>query len=209
MRGRTSGNTRRAVRKYPEMLIENCETEYSDWLMAEYAHCKEIWPNLTYTNVQNPVMKTSIAALGKTVGSDAVEYTGGRGCIILDHQADRELTRAELFTHSYVIVGGILGHDRPSGRTRKYITSRFNPKRNITRNLGKKQMTIDSAVFVARALLLGASLDELEITEEVEIKWDDVHSTQLPYGYPMVEEKVIITPGLLEILKRDWSAMTR
>ena len=46
----------------------------------------------------------------------------------------------------------------------------------------------------------------LEITEEVEIKWDDVHSTQLPYGYPMGEEKVIITPGLLEILKRDWSA---
>ena len=87
------------------MLIENCETEYSDWLMAEYAHCKEIWPNLTYTNVQNPVMRTSIAALGRTVGIDAVDYTGGRRCIILDHQADRELTRAELFTHSYVIVG--------------------------------------------------------------------------------------------------------
>jgi len=204
--GCTLKRSRSAVRKYPELLIENCENDDSDWLIAEYSHCAALWPGLTYTNVRNPDIVHSLATLGNAVSDDALAYSGGTGCIILDHQAEKKLTRAELFTHRYVIVGGILGYDKPVGRTKQYITSRFNPKKNITRNLGKTQMTIDSAVFVARALLLGSPLDEVEVTSEVEIKWDEVHSTLLPYGYPLIDGNVIITPGLLEILKKSWNA---
>jgi ribosome biogenesis SPOUT family RNA methylase Rps3 len=188
----------------PQLIIENCEEKLSDWLWAEYSHCAAIWPGLVFTNVKDERMRYHLSKLGRVSSRDALSYTGGKGCIILDHQAEKPLRKEEMSEAKYLIVGGILGYDKPLGRTKKYITDRFNMKFNAARHMGPTQLTIDSAVFVARAILLGARLEEIEITKELEVKWDEVHSTILPYGYPVVGGKVIFTPGLLDVLAAQY-----
>lgn len=184
------------------LIIENREDRISDWLLAEYSHSAAMWPGTIFTNVRDSGMAAALVGAGSIVAEDVLEYTGGKGCIILDHQAPEVLSPDDFENASYIVVGGILGYDRPKGRTRQLITSRFSGQDNLFRNMGSIQLTIDSAVFVARAIALGASFGELEITNEVEVRWDDVHSTLLPYGYPVVDGKVLMTPGLVEILRK-------
>lgn len=183
------------------LVVENCEKRASDWLMAEYRHSGSIWPGTVFTNVHDERLFSLLSEVGTPVREDVLAYTGGKRCILLDHQSPRELTAEDFDEADHIVVGGILGYDKPMGRTKEFITSRFDPNFNILRNLGKIQLTIDSAVFVARAIYLGARLSELEITTEVDVQWDDVHSTHLPYGYPVVEGRVVLTPGLVEILR--------
>lgn len=183
------------------LVIENCEEKASDWLLAEYSHSASLWPGTVFTGVRDARMHSALAKVGEAVSQDVVEYTGGEGCIILDHQSPDVLKTADFDRASFIVVGGILGYDKPLGRTKKFITSRFDERKNVFRNIGRIQLTIDSAVFVARAIYLGATLEEIEITSEVEVKWDEVHSTLLPYGYPVVDGRVLVTPGLVEILR--------
>ena len=187
------------------LVIENCEEKPTDWLLAEYSHSASLWPGTVFTGARDSEMNAALAKMGKTVKEDVLEYTGGEGCIILDHQSPLALKTEDFERARFIVVGGILGYDRPMGRTKKFITSRFGEGKNVFRNLGKIQLTIDSAVFVARAIYLGAKIEEIELTSEVEIKWDEVHSTLLPYGYPVVGGKVLITPGLIEILRNGFA----
>ncbi|MEM3852563.1 MAG: hypothetical protein QXP70_06140 [Methanomassiliicoccales archaeon] len=187
--------------EFPKLIIENCEPSLSPWLLAEYRHSAKIWPNLIFCNVADNEMRRRLSAFSTVVTTDAQQYTGGKGCIILDHQAKTPLTTSDFSRASYIIVGGILGYDRPLGRTSKLITSRFSKIKNFPRHMGKKQLSIDSAVFVARAIMLGSRLEDIEVTQEVEIKWDGTHSSILPYGYPVVDGNLILTPGLMKILR--------
>lgn len=170
--------------------------------MAEYSHSASVWPETVFTNVQDKRLFSLLSGVGTPVREDVLAFTGGRKCILLDHQSPHELATEDFDAADFIVVGGILGYDKPKGRTKEFITSRFDPDLNILRNLGKIQLTIDSAVFVARAIYLGARLSELEITTEVDVQWDEIHSTHLPYGYPVVDGRVVITPGLVEILRR-------
>lgn len=188
--------------KETRLIVENCEKGASDWLMAEYNHSASIWPGTIFTNVLDDHLFSLLSEVGTPAREDVLEYTGGKGCILLDHQSPVELKTEDFEEAEYIIVGGILGYDKPKGRTKEFITSRFDPELNIIRNLGAIQLTIDSAAFVARAICLGARLSELEITKEVDVQWDEVHSTHLPYGYPVVDGKIVMTPGLVEILRR-------
>jgi ribosome biogenesis SPOUT family RNA methylase Rps3 len=186
-----------------KLIIENREEHISDWLMAEYSHSGSIWPGTLFTNVRDREMTGLLQSAGTPVKEDVLEYTGGKRCIILDHQSQVELKPGDFENADYIVVGGILGYDRPKGRTRELITKRFDPSANLFRNMGSIQLTIDSAVFVARAIFLGAALSELDITSEVELMWDDMHSTLLPYGYPIVDGKVLMTPGLVDIIRQS------
>ncbi|HVL87251.1 MAG TPA: hypothetical protein VM681_04470, partial [Candidatus Thermoplasmatota archaeon] len=68
------------------------------------------------------------------------------------------------------------------------------------RNLGPIQLPIDVAVLVCALVREGGRLEDVELTTEVEIRHDDSHVTVLPYGYPVVDGRVLLTPGLAEHL---------
>jgi ribosome biogenesis SPOUT family RNA methylase Rps3 len=70
------------------------------------------------------------------------------------------------------------------------------------RNLGRIQLSIDSAVVVCRLIALGMKLEKIKLSAELEIQHDDGHSTILPYGYPVLDGKVVFTPGLKEYLRK-------
>ena len=185
------------------LIIEHCEPKLSEWLLLEYKHAARIWgTNVVFTNIYDERSVNKLKKIGKVVKKNAGEYLKNKRCIVLDPQSKKTLKTEDFQDLDAIIVGGILGCEKPMGRTKKLISDKY---RFETRNLGKTQLTVDGAVFVAKAILLGLDLEDIEIAYEVEIKHDEIHSTVLPFGYPVVDNLPLITPGLIEYLSREYS----
>lgn len=184
----------------PILVIEHCEPTLSEWLLLEYRHAAKLWTGeLVFTRVIQKKTAQILKRLGSVEKEKASDLFSQKKCIILDPQAKKPLTSADCKKNDRIIVGGLLGYEKPQGRTKKMIsdTSDF-----TVRHLGKFQLSIDGAVFVAKAICLGLELTDIEITNEIEIIHDPVHSTILPFGYPIIENKPVITPGLVEYLTK-------
>ena len=119
--------------------------------------------------------------------------------VVLDPAAPKALRTGDMERSGAIVVGGILGSEGFTGKTGRLLTDRLGCR---ARNLGKTQLSIDSSVVVCRLIALGLGLEDIELTSELEILHDDGHSTVLPYGYPVLEGKVIFTPGLKEYLRK-------
>jgi ribosome biogenesis SPOUT family RNA methylase Rps3 len=186
------------MRIQPILAIEHCEESLSPWLLLEYRHCEKLWKNnLVFTRVTNKKTAVVLRPLGRVEKEKADIVFSGKHGIILDPQAARPLTPKDCHASDVIIIGGLLGYERPRGRTRTMISdaSRFE-----TRHLGSIQLSIDGAAFVTQAICLGMKLGDIEIAREVEIKHDSVHSTILPFGYPVIDDHPVITPGLVDYL---------
>jgi len=187
--------------KKPILVIEHCEPNLSEWLMLEYKHSVKIWgKNTVFTSVTDKKTINILKTIAKTEKKNVKELLNNKKCIILDPQSKKTLKTND-FTNLYaIIIGGILGYEKPKGRTKKLISDKYKFE---TRNIGKIQLTIDGAVFITKEIASGKKLEEIEIAYELEIAHDSIHSTVLPFGYPIVNNKPIITPGLLEYVKKD------
>lgn len=183
-----------------ELVISHHEEGVSEWLSFEYKHAAELWGDTVFTNVRTIEEKERLAILGRCFEDGFAHYLKGKRYIVLDPLAAEPLKTEDFADASAVVVGGILGYEKPKGRTKELITSKAEDA--IVRNLGRKQLSIDTAALVGKMISLGSSLDEIEITDSVEIQIDEGESVVLPYGYVVVEEKVIITPGLVEYLSK-------
>ena len=182
----------------PILAIEHCEQKLSPWLLLEYQHCANIWDNnLVFTRVTHKKTSRTLRTLGRVETEKADTVFSGKHGIILDPQAKKTLTPKECLACDVIVVGGLLGYERPKGRTKKMISDKSMFE---TRHLGSFQLSIDGAAFVAKAICLGMRLEDIEIAREIEIKHDSVHSTILPFGYPVIDNHPVITPGLVEYL---------
>jgi ribosome biogenesis SPOUT family RNA methylase Rps3 len=185
------------------MVIENLEPRASAWLMLEYTHAAEVWgEGLTFTNVRSKAMQRRLQALpgAHVSGRSVTELEVGRA-LVLDPKAKRPLTPEDCRKTDTLVVGGILGGEVMRGRTSQLITKRAKVP---GRSLGPVQLPIDVAVFACRAIALGADLDELEFTDGLTVRFEDGMEVELPYGYPIVEDRVIMTPGLMEYIAEHW-----
>lgn len=178
-----------------KLIVENLE-KYSEWLMLEYKHCTSLWGNILFTNVKDRKMKNFLSEFAEAKSKSVTEMN--EKLIVLDPLAKKKLKTSDFNNADGVVVGGILGYDKPKGRTKKLISDKLNAK---TRNIGKKQMPIDIAAFVAKMIYLGEKIENIELTDQLEIKFDDEYSVVLPYAYPVINNKVIVTPGLVEYLR--------
>ena len=182
----------------PILAIEHCEQDLSPWLLLEYRHCANIWKNnLVFTRVTRKKTAQQLKTFGQVEAKNADGVFSGKQGIILDPQAKKPLTPRDCHNSDVIVIGGLLGYEHPKGRTKTMISdaSKFE-----TRHLGGIQLSIDGAAFVTKAICLGMRLEEIEIAKEIEIKHDAVHSTVLPFGYPIIENHPVITPGLIEYL---------
>jgi ribosome biogenesis SPOUT family RNA methylase Rps3 len=188
----------KTMRIQPILAIEHCEESLSPWLLLEYKHCAKLWKNnLVFTHVTKKKTAVALRPLGSVKKEKADIAFHGKPGIVLDPQATKPLTPRDCHAYDVIVIGGLLGYEQPKGRTKTMIsdTSRFE-----TRHLGNIQLSIDGAAFVAKAICLGMKLKDIEITREVEIKYDSVHSTILPFGYPIIDNCPVITPGLIDYL---------
>lgn len=186
-----------------ELVVANCEPRLSEWLALEYEHSVRLWREddlgpVTFTGVTDGRMRERLAKHADVTSADVGRHVAGRPAIILDPTADSVLSPPDFDSHDAIVVGGILGTETFDGRTGRLVSAKVD---GTLRHLGPIQLPIDIAVFAAKYVLLGGALTELEFTTELEIAHDDDTTTLLPYGYPVVDGRVIVTPGLVEYLR--------
>jgi len=182
------------------LIIEHCEPTLSEWLILEYKHAAKLWKGkLVFTRVTDNKTAYVLQNLGSVKKENAKDIYSNKKCIILDPQAKKPLTPKDCSSIDALIVGGLLGYEKPRGRTKTLIST---PSGFRTRHLGPLQLSIDGTVFVIKAICLGLNLNDIEIAKEIEIIHDEVHSTILPFGYPLIHNTPIITPGLVEYLRK-------
>ncbi|KUO43178.1 MAG: hypothetical protein APU95_03440 [Hadesarchaea archaeon YNP_N21] len=181
--------------------IEHLEENLSEWLLIEYSHAAKIAgrENMVITNVTDEEDFRKLSKIAKVERASVREVLSNKRLIVLDPQAKRCLSPVDGKADA-VVVGGILGDYPPRHRTSKLLT-KFLPGAKA-RNIGKFQLSIDGAVYVAKEILGGRRLEEIPMIFGLEIEASRKHSVYLPYAYPLVDGKPLISCELVNYLKR-------
>jgi len=181
-------------------VIEHLEKEMYPWCIIEYEHLsKKVGKDkIIFTNVKKPDKK-KIEKFGKVEERSVVELKLKNACL-LDPKSDKTFSPKDTF--DYLIFGGILGDYPRRGRTDELLTKKM--KGIVTRNLGKKQMSTDTAVYVAKLISDGKKLEELPFKDKPSIMLkvgkynEEIH---LPYRYLVENGEVLVSKKLLKYLK--------
>ncbi len=183
------------------LIIEHLE-EISEWLWLEYEHASKWWRDkLIFTNVREDE-REKLAKLGSVLTESVTKFPFDRSkIIVLDLQAEEELKPEDIEEDTIIVVGGILGDAIPRGRTKEFITSKMEGVK--VRHIGKPQYSIDGASIVAKLIADGKNLKEIEYEDNPTIKLDDFSEITLHYAVPKLNGKLLLTPGLIELQKRN------
>jgi len=179
------------------IIIEHLEEGYSKWLIYEYINAaKTSGCRVIYTNIRDDRVARILSRYGEVHRGHAWEIFPRRELVILDPKARVELSPL-VARDTYLIIGGILGDDPPRGRTRELLTQ---PLGLPSRHLGREQLTIDGAAYVACQIKRGTWLYEIEFIDGLVIHGED-HEVYLPYRYPLVNGEPLISPVIRRILE--------
>jgi len=180
-------------------VIENLEPKLSEWLFIEYSHSAKIaGKDLLITNVRKTAELRRLSKVSKIERKRAQEVFASDEIVLLDPLAKKTLTPPDLEGKEAILIGGILGNDPPIGRTKELLTRNF-PKATV-RNIGKAQFSIDGAVFVAKQISSGKSLVEVPTLVGLELQIARGYSISLPYAFPLVRGKPLISGKLVKYL---------
>src|SRR3989338_529742 len=175
-----------------KFIIEHLEPELSEWCIAEYSHISALIgkSNITFTNLPKEDIK-KLQPCGEATSKKASELRLKKTCI-LDPKAKVQLSKKDAEEFDYFVFGGILGNNPAEGRTSILTKTMPFP----SRNLGAKQFSTDTAVYVAKKLLEGTALKDIHFVEEVEIQIDEGESMILPFPYAVENGKLITQDNL-------------
>ena len=178
-------------------VIEHLEPKVYPWSKLEYAHISSFVgkKNLMFTNTKSSALKKIGMVEPKSIKKLRLE----KACV-LDPEAKATLTPQIAKKYDYFIFGGILGDDPPKERTKAELT-KFLPYPAYS--LGKEQMSTDTAVIVAKRIIEGKKLSELKFQQEIEVEISEGESVHLPYKYLIIKGKVLLAPGIAEMLKKQ------
>lgn len=181
----------------PIYIIEHLEEKIWKWCTIEYKSISQIvlGKNMWITNTRSNSLK-SIA----TVKKESVTTLNLKNACVLDPTAKKTLTPQEAKRFDYFIFGGILGNFPPQKRTTPELTSKL--KNATARNLGKAQMSTDTAVYVVKQIVEGKKLSDIAFQDEIEIELGKNESTILPYHYVIINKKPLISKELVNYLKK-------
>lgn len=181
-------------------VIENLEPKLSEWLYLEYSHSAQIaGKDLLITNVKRSSEFKKLSRIVRVERKHARVLFRQEEIILFDPLARKILSPHDIRGKRAILIGGILGDNPPSGRTKELLTKKL--PRATVRNIGKEQFAIDGAVFVAKQLSTGKSLKEVPIQVGLEIQLSKGYSNFLPYAFPLVRGKPLISGKLIEYLK--------
>lgn len=183
-----------------KIIIEHLEPELYNWCLIEYKHISEIVGknNLIFANIKKKDIK-KLSKLGKVETKSVKDLNIKRVCI-LDPLTQKTLSPEDSELFDYFVFGGILGNEPMEGRTKKELSIPGVPRRN----LGKLQMSTDTAVLVTYKIInKKISFSRLKFKDEIEIKIGKNLSTILPYRYLVEKNKVILPKGLIKHLKTE------
>lgn len=177
----------------PVFVIEHLEPDVFEWCKLEYAHISSVVgkENLLFTKTTNDVL----AKLGR-VDERPVASIPLIGACVLDPESDVQLTPQIAKQFDYFIFGGILGDNPPRARTKEELLLPY-PRFN----LGKEQMSTDTAVIVTKMIVDGLPVEQMQFQDGIEIEIAQGESVDLPYKYLLIDGKPMLPDGLVEMLK--------
>lgn len=178
-----------------KIVIEHLEPEVYEWCIVEYERISKIIgkENLIFTNIESKALEK----IGD-VKKESVKDLKFEDACVLDPEAKETLTPEIARKYKYFILGGILGDDPPKARTKEELT-RF--VKYPAYNLGKEQMSTDTAAQVVKMIFDGTPLEKMEFINGLEIEVEDGLSVTLPYKYLIVGDEVQIDPRIIEKLR--------
>jgi len=182
-------------------IIEHLEPEIYKWCLIEYKNISKIVGknNLWFTNIKkNGKNIKELKKHGKIFSKSVKDMELVSACV-LDPEAKKLLTPKDKNKFRYFIFGGILGDYPPKKRTKKELTKFI---KGNARNIGKKQFSTDNAVFVVNEILKGKEMKEMKFKNKIEIKINKIESIILPYYYPIIRGKPMISQAIIKYLKR-------
>lgn len=181
-----------------KFVIEHLEESLSDWSLLEYTHISKITGkgNLIFSKCNYKKLKE----LGEVREESFAELGSGKICV-LDPNSDKLLTPEVAKRFDYLVFGGILGNNPPENRT-KPLSEKIKKKLNCeTRNLGKVQMSTDTAVYVAKKILDGTPFEKIEFKDEIEIDVQEGEAVILPYRYAVENGKIVLPNNFAGFLR--------
>lgn len=190
-------------REKPVVVIEHLEEYISIWIFLEYRHSSIIYSRdyLWYTNIPEryiSLLNKYGNVFNKSIINMIINGDIEPGeVVILDPQAVKQLEYTDLLKYKYIVIGGIMGDHPPRGRTKTLISNRLPSVE--TRNIGDKQYSIDGSVYYVNYLWINRDMKNYKYIDGVELK-NKNGSIYLPYRYPLVNNKPLLAPGLVEYL---------
>ncbi|MBS3159471.1 hypothetical protein J4436_01665 [Candidatus Woesearchaeota archaeon] len=174
-----------------QYIIYHLEKKLYPWVLIEYIQISKYVGknNLIFMNIKKDE-KNILKKFGKV--NNNLKITNA---VILDPKAKKHLTIKDK-KFSYCIFGGILGDNPPQNRTK--IITKLHPSFK-KRNLGNKQMSIDTAVLTTKLIL---NNKKIEFIDDPEIELGIYESVILPYRYIKRNNKPVIAKALLKYLKK-------
>ncbi|MCK4669564.1 MAG: hypothetical protein KAT43_00045 [Nanoarchaeota archaeon] len=179
-------------------IIEHMEDEMYDWCIIEYNHISKVVgsENLLITNVKVDAEK--IKHLGKIVPESVSELgLDLKQVCLLDPEAKERLDTEDKKEFDYLLFGGILG-DFPRKERTKELAAKIACQK---RNLGDKQMSTNTAVYVAYLIMKGKKFEDIHFAEELEIVTGANESVTLPFRYVIENSEVVLPDGFIEFMK--------
>ena len=185
----------------PIFIVEHLEEKLWPWCKVEYRHISRIVgkKNVWFTHVRG----RALASYGKVISKSVIElYRQGKikNVCVLDPAARKTLTTADAQAFDYFVFGGILGDDPPQQRTAPELTMQMSQV--AARNIGTKQMSTDTAVYVVHEIVKGKPFSHISFQDGIEISLGENESTLLPYRYVLVKGKPMISRELVNHIKK-------
>jgi ribosome biogenesis SPOUT family RNA methylase Rps3 len=205
-------------------IIEHLDKRLYAWSLLEYAHISKVVgrENLVFTNVRSAKERQKLSKLGRCFAEKIEEMQPGqiaemkaqapgesakaiskpakdRPLCVLDPDAETPLTCSDKDEFSGFIFGGILGDYPMKKRTKKELTCRL---KLPARNMGKKQMSTNTAVMVAHLILSGKKFEDIRFKDKIELDIRPGESIILPYRYVLEGGKPVLPDGFIGFLKR-------
>jgi len=184
----------------PIYIIEHLEPKLWPWCIIEYEHISKIVGknNLWFTNIKNKKDAKLLKNYGKVLPVSVSKLNLKNACV-LDPETPKTLSPIEAKKFRYFIFGGILGDYPPKKRTRKELTQFINAD---VRNIGKKQMSTDNAVYTVSQIVKGKSLSDMKFKDKITVTINKIESVILPYRYNLVKGKPLMSNKIINYLKR-------
>ena len=191
-----------------KFVIEHLEPELYDWCVIEYEHISKIVGkgNLSFTNIKNKKETEKLKKYGsvydKSISELKLNMPEPKNICILSQYSEKTLKTSDKNKFEYLIFGGILGGN--PARKRTIELEKKLEKAGLqfeTRNLGKRQMPTDTAVYVAKKILEGKKLGDFKFVDELEIEINENESVNLNFRFVVDENRLVINEKLVDYLR--------
>jgi len=188
----------------PKIIVEHLEPKLSTWLLFEYENASKIFKKkIWFTNVKSKDAQKKLKKFGTVRRQSVLKIFPHKKLVILDPRAKKTLRPKDL-KNSVGVVGGILGEYPARGRTKILLTSKTTNAKS--RNLGREQFTIDGTIYITKKIIEGKKISAIPIKHglvlKAKLRPSGVHEVELPYAYPVIAGKPVISKKLVRYLMK-------